>query len=134
MYPIFSSSTRLSELLAWYGDASDVIADFDSCRLIVEAMELGTDEGNCTTAQGLNAIIQHAELWLLSHPCPDPWNAQHMMAILDGFNFMGALVTDPTSSGSTARSVEFQAMAVETGLMLQEVKQVIVLLEMTAEV
>jgi len=133
MFPVDGSSTQLSELWAWYEDASGVIADLDSCRVIVEAMQAGSEEANLTIAPGLDAITRHVELWLLSHPCPDHWNWQHMMAIVDGYKSMGACVTDAAGDGSCARSLEFQSIAVDTELMLQEVKQVIALLAMTAE-
>jgi hypothetical protein len=76
----------------WYVHAPHIIDDLDACQVLVDAMLEGTPEANLHAADALGALTRDAELWLVTHPCPERWNGEHMAAIVHVYMAVGALI------------------------------------------
>jgi hypothetical protein len=114
-----------SALLDWYLSVFRLIEDFDSCQVVVDPMLSGTTEANLVGAELLAGLTRDAELWLLSHPCPEPWNGEHMVAIVHTYMAIGTLIVDAEGDPDRVDEVEMKELIGEAALMVQEVKDLV---------
>ena len=114
-----------SALLDWYLSVFRLIEDFDSCQAVVDSMLSGTPEANLVGAELLGALTRGAELWLLSHPCPEPWNGEHMVAIVHSYMAIGTLIVDAEGDPDRVDQVAMKELISESALMVQEVKDLV---------
>ena len=56
---------------------------------IIRCMLTGSPESNLRIAQSLSGLLLDAELWLLTHPCPDQWNGEYMLDVVGVFVEIG---------------------------------------------
>jgi hypothetical protein len=83
------SRSHLEDLDDWYDDASSTIENLDTCLSIIRSMLTGSPESNLRIAQSLSGLLLDAELWLLTHPCPDKWNGEYMLDVVGVFVEIG---------------------------------------------
>ena len=114
-----------SALLEWYLSSLGLLEDFDSCQVVVDSLLSGTPEANLAGTVELGALTRDAELWLLTHPCPDVWNGEHMAAIVHAYMAIGTLVVDAYGDPDRVDRVELKEQMSEAALMVQEVKELV---------
>lgn len=76
-------------LLDWYLSAELVIRDLDACHVVADAMLCGSATPNLVAAGALNAFTNEIELWLVTHPCPEPLNGDDMAEIVHTYGDRG---------------------------------------------
>jgi len=117
--------TDWGALFQWYTGAKPIIEDLDACRVIVDSMLVGNADTNCRAAEGLDALTRNAELWLLTNPCPEKWNGEHMTAVVDAYKGIGALVMSTLGAPDPALRVVLKEAVDEANRMLEEVRGMI---------
>ncbi len=112
-------------LLDWYMHASHIIDDLDACQSLVDAMLDGTAEANLHAADTLGALTRDAQLWLITHPCPERWNGEHMTAIVHVYMAVGALIVGVGGDPADADQGDLKEKVTDAGLMIDEVKMLV---------
>ncbi len=133
MTPILEGGTDWEALLAWYVGAGDLVADLDACRVIAESMLVGAATTNLVVAQSLSVLTQRSEQWLLLHPCPEPWNHEHVLAAVHGFMVVGRQIVAAGGDPSVGDPVALKALVVEAGRILDGIRDLIVRLTAVLE-
>jgi hypothetical protein len=109
-------------LLDWYVNASHIIDDLDACQVLVDTMLEGTAEANLHACDALGALTRDAELWLVTHPCPERWNGEHMAAIVHVYMAIGALIVGVGGDPADADQGDLKDKVTDAGLMIDEVR------------
>ena len=78
-------------LYLWYIGAADLVESLDSCCVIVRAMVDDDAPANLRAVTSLNVLTLNAEVWLATHPCPEPWNRRWLADAVTGFVTIGKL-------------------------------------------
>lgn len=78
-------------LYLWYLDAADLVQGLDECCVIVRAMVHDDAATNLRAVATLNVLTLNAEVWLATHPCPEPWNGRWLGDAVAGFVTIGRL-------------------------------------------
>ena len=112
----------LDEIFGWYLSACNIIADLDVCRVIVDSMLSGSASSNMLIAEGLDSLTQSAELWLLTHPCPEHLNADDLSAIVRDYQGFGALIVATQGAPDGPMRIALQDMAKDASMLLDEVR------------
>jgi len=123
-----------SALLDWYVNASHIIADLDACQVLVEAMLTGTPEANFRAVEALGTLTRDAELWLVTHPCPEQWNGEHMAAIVHVYMAIGALIVGVGGDPADADPSDLKDKVTDAGLMGEEVRMLVSRLSAALEI
>jgi len=121
-------------LLGWYVDASHLIDDLGACQVLVETMLQGLPEENLRAAEALDALTGDAEMWLVTHPCPEKWNGEHMAAIVHVYMAVGALMVGVGGDPADADPGDLKDKIADAGLMFDEVKLLVSRLSAALEV
>jgi hypothetical protein len=121
-------------LLDWYMNASHIIEDLDACQVLVETMLDGTPEANLHAADALGVLTRDAQLWLLSHPCPERWNGEHMTAMVHVYMAVGALIVGVGGDPADADQGDLKEKVTDAGLMIDEVRMLVSRLSAALEI
>ncbi len=115
-----------SRLLSWYVSASDLLEDLDACRILAHSMLEGSTTANAAMAGTLDELTSRAELWLVSHPCPEPWNGDHLAAIVFGYMTFGSIMEEADWDRDEADRVTLKTLVAEGDLLVDEVRELVV--------
>jgi len=78
-------------LLNWFSEASETIADLGVCSVIAKSLLTEITESDLTALRTLDTLTRDADLWLLTHPCPEPKHGEHVASIVAIFVDLGSL-------------------------------------------
>ena len=120
-------------LLSWYLDAGPVIDDLDSCCTVVRTMREATSEANRAFASALSSLTSGAELWLLTHPCPEPWNGRYFSDIVGVFVAIGRLMVGAGGDPAAADDGRLHEKIEEVCGMVEELKGLVARLQQVAD-
>ena len=81
-------------LAIWYLEAGPFFSALDDCRDIVRELRSEAVASPLECLHDFSAITQESEVWLLTHPYPDPLHGEHLESILKLFMFLGELFAD----------------------------------------
>jgi hypothetical protein len=121
-------------LLDWYMHASRIIDDLIACQLLVEAMLDGTPEANLRAADALEVLTRDAQLWLITNPCPERWNGEHMTAMVHVYMAVGALIVGVGGDPADADQGDLKEKITDAGLMIDEVRMLVSRLSAALEI
>ena len=121
-------------LLDWYMHASHIIVDLDACQMLADAMLDGTPEANLRAACAMAALTRDAELWLVTHPCPERWNGEHMAAIVHVYMAVGALIVGVGGDPADADQGDLKEKVTDAGLMIEEIRMLVSRLSAALEI
>lgn len=78
--------------MQWYLDSGELMDVFRTCCAVVRSLPTGTAQANLKSAEILSGAARDAEIWLLSHPCPQRWNENDLRSIVNVFTVIGAFI------------------------------------------
>jgi hypothetical protein len=92
MSPTGAKGTDWAALIGWYLNAGEMLADLDvGCRIVQTFPNSGA-AANLAAAKILSTKTVGADLWLLSHPCPEDWNGQYIFGVIQDLTTIGELI------------------------------------------
>ena len=108
---------------AWFGEAEGIMEDLTTCSLVVQAMVGGEPAWNLAAAEDLERLTCLTGVWLTTHPCPESWVHDFLVAIIHVL--IDLRESTRRSEGDAVHADDrFAAKVVRADLMISELRSI----------
>jgi hypothetical protein len=108
----------------WFRGTRDVVDDLNSCSVVVLSMMIGSPASNRRALRALDVLTRDAELWLLSHPCPEWRCGVYLSSIVEAFASLGLLLAEHGGDAVAADDGTLAGRVEHTCQMVQDLQSV----------